>query len=180
VEFYDTNIQGVKIIKCNLFKDDRGVFCKTFNEELFKQVEINMAIKESYYSISKKDVIRGMHFQSKPYEHEKLVYVANGKILDVVLDIRKDSPTYKKYLTIELTDDNGVIVFIPKGCAHGFKSLIDNTMVVYNVSTVYSAKHDKGIHYNSFGFDWEIKEPILSSRDLSFKDLDDIDLILTE
>lgn len=176
MEFYETEIEGAKLIKCNIFKDARGVFCKTFNKDIFESARIHTEIQESYYSISKKDVIRGMHFQIPPYDHDKIVYVTNGKILDVVLDIRKSSPTYKKYISVELTDDNGLMLFIPKGCAHGFRALEDNTMVVYNVSTVYSSEHDCGVKYDSFGMDWGIKNPIISERDMSFQSIDEMKL----
>ncbi|HCW53417.1 MAG TPA: dTDP-4-dehydrorhamnose 3,5-epimerase [Clostridium sp.] len=176
MEVIDTEIKGVKLIKLNKVNDNRGLFCKTYNEKMFEDMGIKTKIKESYYSISNKDVIRGMHFQIEPYAHDKIVYVTKGKILDVVLDIRKDSPTYKKYFSIELTHENSLMLYIPKGCAHGFKSLEDNTMVMYNVSSVYSPKHDKGIHYNSFGMNWGIKNPIVSERDKGFFGLDEMDL----
>jgi dTDP-4-dehydrorhamnose 3,5-epimerase len=129
---------------------------------------VDFDIRESYFSISKRNVIRGMHFQLPPNDHEKLVYVPHGAILDVVVDLRKNSPTYGKYISIELSDQNKKSIFIPKGFAHGFKSLFDDTITVYNVATEYSSIADSGIHYNSFGFDWEIKHPIVSPRDVKF------------
>ena len=175
MEFYNQDIFGVKLIKFNKLNDNRGIFCKIYNEDIFEANGINIDIKESYYSISEKNVIRGMHFQIPPYDHDKLVYVANGKVLDVVLDIRKFSSTYKKFISIELSDENGLALFIPKGCAHGFKSLTNNTMMVYNVSTVYSPQCDCGIKYDSFGMDWNVENPIISKRDASFYALEDIE-----
>lgn len=109
-----------------------------------------------------------MHFQMPPHDHEKLVYVPIGAILDVVLDLRKESETYMKHFSVELTDNNYKSIFIPKGCAHGFKALEDNTITVYNVATEYNANADMGIKYDSFGYNWQLEAPILSNRDIDF------------
>lgn len=166
--FEKTILKGVCIINNFNAIDNRGLFVKTFNKKLFQDENIDFEIRESYFSVSKRNVIRGMHFQLPPNDHEKLVYVPYGAILDVVVDIRKNSPTYGKYISIELSDQNKKSVFIPKGFAHGFKSLLDDTITVYNVATEYNSIADSGIHYNSFGFDWEIKHPIVSPRDVKF------------
>lgn len=171
----NTLINGLKILEPKIFEDIRGKFIKTFNDEFFKENDLDIEIKETYYSISHKDVIRGMHFQTPPYEHIKLVYVLYGSIVDVVVDIRKDSPTYGKYFSTELSSDNGKILIIPKGLAHGFKSLEDNTNVTYMQTTCYAPNNDGGIKYDSFGFDWECKEPKLSQRDLTFEALEDFE-----
>jgi len=171
----NTPIVGLKILEPKVFQDLRGRFIKTFNDDFFKEHGVEIEIKESYYSISHKDVIRGMHFQIPPYDHIKLVYVPNGAIIDVVLDIRKGSPTYKKFFKIELSADNGKVLIIPKGLAHGFKSLQDNTNVTYMQTTCYSKEADKGIRFDSFGFDWECDNPKVSDRDISFKRLDEFD-----
>jgi dTDP-4-dehydrorhamnose 3,5-epimerase len=163
-----TILEDVFIIINFNASDDRGLFVKTFNKKLFQEMKLDFDIKESYFSVSKKDVIRGMHFQLPPNDHEKLVYVPHGAILDVVVDLRKNSPTYGKYISLELSDQNKKSIFIPKGFAHGFKSLLDHTITVYNVATEYNSIADSGIHYNSFGFDWEIKDPIVSPRDVKF------------
>lgn len=174
IEIEDTLIEGLKIIKPNVFKDERGIFIKTYNFDFFKEVSLNFQIKETYFTISKRDVIRGMHFQTSPYEHTKIVYVPNGKILDVVLDIRRGSPTYGKYFSCNLSSENRHILIIPIGLAHGFKSLKDNTNVTYMQTAIYSPLNDLGIHYESFGFDWACDNPIVSSRDLSFQNLEDL------
>jgi dTDP-4-dehydrorhamnose 3,5-epimerase len=98
-----------------------------------------------------------------------LVYVTCGAIIDVILDIRKNSSTYLHYISVELSSDNRKSVFIPRGLAHGFKSLEDNTVTVYNVATEYDQDADCGVKYDSFGFDWNAQNPILSKRDLEFK-----------
>jgi len=164
-----TEIEGAYIITNFNAKDDRGLFVKTFNSNSFKENILDFKIRESYYSVSNKNVIRGMHFQLPPNAHEKLVYVPKGAILDVVVDLRKESGTYLKNISVELTESNYKSICIPKGCAHGFKALEDNTITVYNVATEYNPSSDKGIHYDSFGFDWKVEKPIISKRDLLFE-----------
>lgn len=166
-----TNLNGVFIINNFNVNDERGMFVKTYNKNVFNELNLNFEIRESYFSISKSKVIRGMHFQLPPYDHEKLVYVPQGAILDVVIDLRKNSTTYGKYISVELSKQNKKSIFIPKGFAHGFKSLSDDTITVYNVATEYNSKADAGIHYNSFGFDWKVDNPIVSQRDLAFLDI---------
>jgi dTDP-4-dehydrorhamnose 3,5-epimerase/CDP-3, 6-dideoxy-D-glycero-D-glycero-4-hexulose-5-epimerase len=168
-----TEIEGVFIIDNFNATDGRGSFIKTFNSNTFKDNRLDFEIRESYYSVSKKNVIRGMHFQLPNNDHEKLVYVPRGSILDVIVDLRKKSQTYKQHISINLSDKNKKSIYIPKGLAHGFKSLENETITVYNVATEYSAASDMGIKYDSFGFDWEVDKPILSARDLSFNTLED-------
>lgn len=169
MELIKTELEGVFIIKNNIFKDIRGKFIKTYHKLDFEKNNLCTDFQESYFSVSDKNVIRGMHFQLPPDDHEKLVYVAKGKILDVILDLRKESKTFGKYISIELSDENGYSVYIPRGLAHGFKSLEDGSIMVYNVSTVYSSKCDYGVKWDSFGFDWDIENPIMSERDKNFE-----------
>lgn len=164
----DTDICGLKILEPKVFEDTRGKFVKTFNDDVFKLNGLNVDIKEAYYSISQKNAIRGMHFQIPPFDHTKLVYVPCGKILDVVLDIRKKSPTYGSFFSIELSEKNAKILVVPKGLAHGFMSLKDNTNVTYMQTTCYMPTNDYGIRYDSFGFEWGDKNFKLSNRDLMF------------
>ncbi len=168
MKIVDTNIFGLKILKPRIFEDSRGKFIKTFTNDFFLEFGLNIDIKETYYSISHKDVIRGMHFQTPPYDHIKLVYVPAGKIIDVVLDIRKKSPTFGQYFSCELSSQNGKVLILPKGLAHGFKSLQDNTNVTYMQTTCYAPHNDGGVRYDSFGFDWDCVDPKLSDRDNSF------------
>jgi dTDP-4-dehydrorhamnose 3,5-epimerase len=167
-----TEIEGVYIIDNFNAADDRGLFVKSFNKNTFKENNLDFKIRESYYSVSKKNVIRGMHFQLPPYDHEKLVYVPKGSILDVIVDLRKKSKTYKQHISINLSEENKKSLFIPKGLAHGFKSMKDGTITVYNVATEYSPESDNGINYESFEFDWDILEPIVSNRDRALHSLD--------
>lgn len=169
MKIIDTDIVGLKILEPRVFEDSRGRFIKTFNNDFFMEHNLNIHIKETYYSLSHKDVIRGIHFQTPPFEHTKLVYVPSGKILDVVFDIRKNSPTYGKYFSMELSSDNAKVLIIPKGMAHGFKSLQDNTNVTYMQTACYAPNNDAGIRFDSIGFDWKCENPKLSERDISFE-----------
>lgn len=175
MKIINTKIQGLKILEPKIFKDDRGIFIKNFNDEFFKENSLEIYIKETYYSISHRDVIRGMHFQTPPYDHIKLVYVPYGSIIDVVLDIRKNSPTYGQYFSTEISNKDGKILVIPKGLAHGFKSLEDNTNVTYMQTSCYAPNNDFGIRYDSFGFEWECESPKLSDRDKSFPTISQFD-----
>ncbi|MCC2631400.1 MAG: dTDP-4-dehydrorhamnose 3,5-epimerase [Patescibacteria group bacterium] len=168
MNIHRTDLEGIRVIEPPHFIDERGTFTKTFHKEAFEKESLGTDFQESYYSTSKKNVIRGMHFQSPPQDHAKLVYVTRGSILDVVLDIRKNSPTYGKHLTFELSAENHKAIYIPSGFAHGFLSLEDGTAVTYLQTTMHSPEHDKGIHAHSFGLQWDISKPIMSERDLSF------------
>lgn len=168
----ETALGGVFIIANFVSQDERGIFVKTFSKHNFHDQGLNFEIRESYFSVSQKDVIRGMHFQLPVHDHEKLVYVPKGAILDVILDLRKNSATYRKYISLELSADNKKSIFIPRGLAHGFKSLEKDTIAVYNVSTEYNPESDAGIHFNSFGFDWQSINPIVSKRDTDFETLE--------
>lgn len=170
MEIKNTFIEGLKLIHLNEFKDFRGSFLKVFNCDFFRENELETDFKESYYSISHKNVIRGMHFQIPPAEHTKVVYVNQGAILDVILDIRKNSKTFGKYFSYRISKENPTLVYIPIGCAHGFLSLEDHTMVTYFQTSAYNSAYDKGIRYDSFGMDWGVKKPIMSVRDLEFPD----------
>lgn len=144
--------------------DFRGAFIKVFQKSYFKDIP-KYDVHEQYFSISKKNVIRGMHFQERPFDHSKIVTCVKGKALDVIIDLRKSSSSFLEIESFEISSDNKLSIFIPPGCAHGFLSLEEDTILLYNVSSEYSPKHDTGIHYNSFGFNWPINKPIVSERD---------------
>lgn len=167
-----TNIAGLFVIDLFHAEDNRGGFVKTFHKESFDKMGLNSDFQESFFSINNKGVIRGMHFQTPPHDHDKLVYCTNGRLNDVILDIRKESPTYGKYASIELSGDNYRAIYIPKGMAHGFESLEDRTMMTYLTSTMHQPTHDTGIRFDSFGKKWSISNPILNERDLSWPSLE--------
>ena len=158
------NIDGFQVLDIFFQEDKRGNFQKIFNKDLFNSLGIDFVINESYISNSKMNSLRGMHFQKEPHSHDKLVACVHGRALDVCIDLRKDSPTFGKidYLNLE----PGVnAIFIPKGVAHGFFALEDNTIMTYYTSTVYNPDFDSGVHWNSIGFEWPSNEPLVSDRD---------------
>lgn len=168
-----TTIDGLFILDLFHVEDNRGGFVKTFHKASMEEQGMNTHFEESFYSINNKGVIRGLHFQTPPHDHDKLVYCNNGALIDVVLDIRKDSPTYGKHASIELTGNNYRALYLAKGLAHGFESLEDHTMMTYLTSTMHAPENDYGIHYDSFGHQWETKKPIINSRDLNWPSLEE-------
>ncbi len=168
----ETEIEGLKVLELNHSIDERGEFNKIFNSEIMADHGINMEVRECYYTRSDKDVIRGMHFQLPPYDHDKIVHVLCGDVIDVVVDLRKNSMTYLKCVDFHLSGSEPKALFIPKGLAHGFKALVDNSTMIYLVSTVYNREKDTGIHYESIGYDWKISNPIVSLRDKGFAGLE--------
>ncbi len=169
----NTHIQAVKII--NLFRagDHRGYFEKPFHYTDLKNNGIDFNIKESFFSVSHKNVIRGMHFHTPPFEHDKLIFCTQGSILDVALDLRKNEPTYGICVSQILSEDNAKAMFIPKGFAHGFLTLSEKATAFYFISGEYAPEADGGVRYDSFEFDWGVQTPILSQRDLAFEPLKD-------
>ncbi len=148
--------------------DARGSFVKSFSETALRNAGIEFTLRESYFSFSKKDVIRGMHFQLPPHQHSKVVFCPVGAILDVIVDLRKDSPGYLTCIAHELSAENHKAIFIPEGFAHGFKSLTDDALTYYLVSSEYNKEHDTGIRFDTIGYDWKTEHPIISERDVSF------------
>lgn len=169
------DIPGAFLLPLPSFPDERGVFVKTFQDTVWRQAGIHFRLKESYFSFSEKDVIRGMHFQVPPHQHSKIVFCPRGAITDVIVDLRRDSPAYKKFIAVTLSEASPQAIYIPEGCAHGFHALQAGSMTYYLVSSEYSKEHDSGIRYDSFGYDWNVARPVLSGRDLSFPQLKDFD-----
>lgn len=165
-----SKIEIPQILKLPCFKsqDSRGEFIKILSEDTFQKVGFEFQCKEIYYSISNRDVIRGMHFQLPPHEHDKIVHVISGAVMDVSIDIRKDSSNYGKVYAYELNSEDAEYLYIPKGFAHGFKALEDHTVMLYAVSSGYDKCSDSGILWNTINYDWNVREPIVSDRDKNF------------
>lgn len=163
------SLEGAFKFIANSFEDNRGSFIKIYHNEEFLNYGIKEVFKEQYYSISKPGVLRGLHFQKPPMDHGKLVTAIKGEVLDVIVDIRKSSKTYGKYEFIELSEENKVSVYIPKGCAHGFYVKGEKeAIMLYSTSTVYSREFDSGINYKSFNIKWPFKEAaIISDKDFN-------------
>lgn len=159
------------LIDMPCFADVRGQFVKTFNDTTFRERGIAFDLKESYFSVSAKEVIRGMHFHLPPHDHDKIVFCPYGSILDVLIDLRKEFGSYGKIHSAILSAENHRAFFIPKGFAHGFRSLEEQSVTYYLVSGEYVSSADAGIAYDSIGFDWECPHPITSGRDQQFPTL---------
>jgi len=157
-------LPGCVLLQPKKFEDHRGYFVKTYHEGLCAALGVNLDIREEFYSISHKNVMRGMHFQLPPHAHDKLVYCTRGAVRDVLLDLR-GGEGYGRVASAELTGANGQLIFIPKGIAHGFVALTDEALMLYKTSTVHAPESDSGIRWDSFGFDWGVNQPIISARD---------------
>ena len=169
-------LNGAKLITLPATRDTRGTFIKAFHESTLAEHGIYFTLRESYFSLSKKDVIRGMHFQLPPWQHSKIVFCPQGSAFLMCLwTSAKHSPTYKQYFTHELSAENHKACYIPEGFAHGFKSLTDDALTYYLVSSEYNKEHDAGIRYDSIGLDWDVTQPILSARDLSFVGMEEFE-----
>jgi dTDP-4-dehydrorhamnose 3,5-epimerase len=162
----DEPLEQLKLIELPYFCDHRGSFTKSFHAAQFHSLGIDFVAQEEFCSVSRRGVIRGMHFQLPPDDHAKLVFCPHGQILDVAVDLRKASPTYGEHFATELGEENHRAIFIPPGFAHGFLSLEDRSLVFYSVSSIHSPTNDRGIRWDSFGMDWRTTAPIISDRDL--------------
>ncbi len=162
-----TNLPGVFIINSEPIADKRGFFVKIFQRPYFNTIGVSLALEEEFYSLSYKNVLRGMHFQVPPFEHDKIVTCLVGAALDVVVDLRPGD-NFGNCFSVLLSEENCKSVFLPKGVAHGFLSQANKTIMLYKTNAVYSLQHDSGIRWDSFGFDWPANDIIVSERDQSF------------
>lgn len=167
-----SKLAGCFELQPKAFDDARGRFVKVFHEQAFAAQGLETNFEEEYYSISHKNVIRGLHFQLPPMDHVKMVYCVEGEVLDAVVDLRVGSPTYRQYALFELSAAKANTVYIPKGIAHGFCAVSARATMIYKVSTVYSPAHDAGVLWNSAGIPWPITDAILSARDQGFPALE--------
>ncbi len=175
MKFHPTSLPGVTLIHANRFEDHRGLFIKPFHSQVFSAHGMDFEPKEEFFSVSKAGVIRGMHFQVPPSDQWKLVFCISGSILDVALDLRRAGPTFGHHSAVELSAENSFCLLMPPGVAHGFCSLEEGAIVYYSASTVYNAKADCGIRWDSFGMSWPSTKPIISERDAAFPALADYD-----
>ena len=170
MEFIKTDIDGCYLINYKAFYDDRGYFSVPYNSEVFNNgigYEVNFIQDNMSYSF--KNVIRGLHFQRGEYEQSKLVTCTFGKVLDVAVDIRKDSPTYGNVVRVELGTDYSQMLFVPRGCAHGFSVLSETAIFQYKVDNVYNKESEGGLIFNdeTLNINWGVKdyEAIFSEKD---------------
>ena len=173
----EKEIEGIIIFDTDVFRDERGYFMEYYNEKMFKQnVLENFSFKQDNISLSKKNVLRGLHFQAPPFEQGKLIQVLKGKVMDVAVDVRKGSKTYGKHLKIELSSKNHKQLWIPPGFAHGFLTLEDDTLFSYKCTNHYSKNHEMDLLWNddNLNIDWGIENPVISEKDekaTKFEDL---------
>lgn len=178
MNFIKTEIDGVIIIEPKIFKDERGYFFESYNEEEFKKNGIPNRFVQDNQSKSCKNVIRGLHMQKEPYAQAKLVRVIKGKVWDVAVDVRPNSPTFGKYVAVELSEENQRQLFIPRGFLHGFSVLSETAVFAYKCDNLYCKASEFGIRYDDpeIGVDWRIPadKVITSEKDRMANKLKDI------
>lgn len=163
-----TSFKDLLVIQPTVFEDDRGYFFEPFNEARFRiETGLNITFVQDNESMSNAGVLRGMHFQMPPKAQAKLIRVTRGRVLDVVVDLRRTQPTYMQHFALELSADNKTQMFVPEGFAHGFLVLEDHTIFSYKCSNYYSKEHDRSLAFNdpNIGIEWNIQEPIISEKD---------------
>jgi len=162
------NIEGLLVIEPQVFVDDRGYFFESYNSHKFSEIGVNVNFLQDNQSMSNKGALRGLHFQSQPFEQGKLVTVIQGAVHDVVVDIRKDSLTYGKYFSLLLDGKSKKMFWIPPGFAHGFETLEDNTIFQYKCTNVYNKASEGGLLWNDslIAINWVTPDPIISEKDM--------------
>lgn len=174
----NTNLPGVCIIEPDVHGDHRGYFMETYSTRAMADLGIDTLFVQDNQSFSaQRGILRGIHFQNAPMAQAKLVRVTRGAVLDIAVDLRKGSPTYKQWVSVELSAENKRMFFIPRGFGHGFVTLSENVEFCYKVDNLYSRECDRGIRFNDpdIGVDWGIVDPILSQKDTSSPLLEDSD-----
>lgn len=169
-------LSGIVVYQPNIFHDERGYFFESFNEKLFHElIDEKVNFVQDNQSLSHKNVLRGLHFQIPPFSQGKLVRVLRGAVLDIAVDIRKNSDTYGQYFSCELNDENNHMMYIPSGFAHGFLSLADHTLFSYKCTNYYHKESERTIAWNdnTINIDWNIKNPIVSAKDMDATALKD-------
>ena len=174
--FRESFIKGLFEITPRIFKDERGYFFESYSKKLFEENGIGVEFVQDNQSLSAKNVLRGLHFQKEPHAQAKLVRVITGRVLDVAIDLRKDSPTFGKYDSVVLDSEKGNMFYIPAGFAHGFLTLEEQTIFAYKCTNFYNKASESGILWNDpdINIDWGIANPLVSEKDMqlpSFKEI---------
>lgn len=179
MKFTETNIPGLLIVEPKVWKDDRGYFFESFNKKTFADAGIAADFVQDNQSFSQRGTLRGLHGQANPFAQGKLVRVIQGRVLDVAVDIRKNSPTYGQHVSVELSAENFKMFWVAPGFLHGFATLEDNTIFTYKVTNAYSKESEIGIRWNDakLNIDWGLKdeEVILSDKDKILPLFEDFD-----
>lgn len=174
----ETTISGVCVVEPKVFGDHRGYFMETYSTAAFAAIGIeNIFVQDNRSYTARRGTLRGIHFQNAPMAQAKLVSVVRGTVMDVAVDLRAGSPTFKQWVGVELSAENKRMLFIPRGFGHGFVTLTDDVEFAYKVDNLYSPEHDRGIRFNdpAIGVDWGVKDPILSEKDTASPLLADSD-----
>ena len=168
MEIIKPPLEGLLVIKPKIFGDNRGYFFESWNKQSFTEVGLNLDFVQDNQSLSDKGVLRGLHFQNPPYAQGKLVRVIKGAVLDIAVDIRKYSPTYGQYFSVELSEENKTIFWIPPGFAHGFLTLKDSTIFAYKCTGVYNKESEGVLLWNDkeLNINWGVNDPLVSEKDL--------------
>lgn len=171
-------LQGAFLLSPMRFEDERGVFSKLYTRDCLSQMGALPQFVEEYVSVSKKGVLRGLHYQTGAHSQAKLVRCIKGEILDAIVDLRKSSPTFGKAAAALLSEENMLSLYAPRGFAHGFLCLTEGASVLYKADNDYAPAHERGITYDdpALGINWQIKNPILSQKDKSWPLLKDAQL----
>jgi len=169
MEIIKTPLQGLLVITPNVFGDDRGYFFESWSKEAYQNIGLDLDFVQDNQSLSQKGVLRGLHFQNPPFSQGKLVRVIKGAVIDVVVDIRRDSITYGQYFAIKLSSQNKKVFWIPAGFAHGFVSLEDDTIFSYKCTEVYNQSSEEALFWNDpdLNIDWEVQNPLVSEKDIA-------------
>lgn len=173
--FTELEVKGAFVIEPEKKEDARGFFARTWCRKEFLAYGLNPSLVQCNVSYSKKKgTLRRQHLQAPPHEEAKLVRCTRGAIYDVILDLRRDSPTFRRWIALELTAENNRMVYVPEGFAHGFQSLEDDTEVFYQTSEFYCPKAERGVRWNdpTFGIEWPLEVSVISEKDSSLEDFD--------
>ena len=173
MNFTKTGFTGVYLIEIEKFKDERGFFARTFDFNFFEENKLVSKFIQSSISYNiKKGTIRGMHYQTNPFSETKLITCTNGKIFDVLIDLRENSKTFKKWQSIELDSKNYSTLYVSEGIAYGFQTMEDDSVLSYQISNVYNPEYSGGIRWNdpSFNINWPLKPTTISKKDQKYLD----------
>jgi dTDP-4-dehydrorhamnose 3,5-epimerase len=179
--FTKGKIQDAYILDIEKYEDERGFFGRAFCQKEFKEHGLDQNVVQANVSFSKqRGTLRGLHYQTRPYREAKLMRCTRGAIYDVIADVRSDSPTFKQWMGVELTADNYRMLYVPKGCAHGFITLEDDTEALYQVSAFYAPEHERGLRYDdpAFGIEWPIDVQVISDKDRQWPDFEEASAVV--
>ena len=170
------DIQGPLLLTPKVFLDERGYFFESFSKKLFQDLGIDLDFVQDNQSLSQAGSVRGLHFQAPPFDQGKLVRVTQGKVIDIVVDIRKSSPTYGQSISVELSAENFKQFWVPPGFAHGFSVIEDNSIFQYKCTNYYNKQSEGGIRFDdpNLNLNWNIEKPIVSEKDLLLPFLNDL------